>query len=198
MANRTPYHQPAFQRSNATILVVLLFLLAVTVVACSPRTLNFFFDGVPDPSKTNSLAARTDSLSGNPLSGQGGTANIDSAGIVYVHPPYKKRNCSVCHEKQDVGMKKLVQSETCYQCHDNFADQYKVVHGPVAGGFCTACHSPHAATGRGLLYEKGQKLCLKCHESKDVFQEGTHSEIGEKSCLECHNPHGGDDRYLQK
>ncbi|HCW93030.1 MAG TPA: cytochrome C, partial [Flexistipes sinusarabici] len=40
-------------------------------------------------------------------------------------------------------------SDTCLSCHkdlNNLLESMDYVHGPVAAGYCTICHSPHKST----------------------------------------------------
>jgi predicted CXXCH cytochrome family protein len=95
-------------------------------------------------------------------------------------------------------MGKLIKNlpELCYQCHEDFSTRFKVLHGPVAGGQCSVCHSPHMSLNADLLVRTGQSQCLHCHESGEIFKTAVHQDNKETNCTECHNPHGGEDRNI--
>jgi len=84
----------------------------------------------------------------------------------------------------------------CYNCHEDFSLSLPYLHGPVSGGFCTECHSPHMSENKMLLVRKGQQLCLYCHDTASLKEAGNHENLGEMDCAECHKPHGGDDRFM--
>ncbi|NVO01268.1 MAG: hypothetical protein HXX09_01065 [Bacteroidetes bacterium] len=169
------------------------------IIGCSPKSnyklLSTMFDGVPDPNKVESTTGvkSSDSLNGQSLSKK----NTSVSKVI--HPPYKDKGCSNCHEKIDnVPSSKLIkpQLELCYSCHEDFSKKFTWVHGPVAAGSCTKCHSPHASDFKKLLLKEGQALCFTCHDSKDVIKNEVHKEIGQTNCTECHNPHGGSDKTI--
>ena len=70
------------------------------------------------------------------------------------------------------------------------------LHGPVAAGYCTACHSPHLSKNEYLLKFSNSKLCLNCHNIEDISQNKAHIAIDEYTCKDCHNAHGGKDKYF--
>jgi predicted CXXCH cytochrome family protein len=157
--------------------------------------LNFFFDGVPttDTSiaaeaeknrndSTNSVVFRSDPLV--------------SFSEFIVHYPYQENECFICHDENSKSELTMPQPDLCYMCHDDYSNNYKNVHGPVAGGYCTECHNAHMSKENKLLIRTGQQLCLYCHDSVPLFKSETHKEIGLTECTLCHNPHGGDDRFI--
>ncbi len=181
-----------------TLIRIIAFIFFVSfIVRCSPqvanKTLRFFFDGVPVKdtlvqvqSVDTTSSFDSDSLTVNRIDPHKATN--------YYHVPYKEKQCDVCHDGQSMGKMLEPQPELCYQCHESFNDVYKVVHGPVAGGYCTACHSPHFAKDSTLLIRTGQDLCLYCHKPGEGYDTELHDGIEDTSCTECHNPHGGDTR----
>lgn len=185
-------------KPNPLYYLVSLLLIAASLAllaACSPKTgggvLRFFFDGVPEKKRQDSLlrlAKTTDSVNR-----QQDTMNAMAA-TGYLHPPYKQRACSKCHTGDAPGKPVYNQDAVCYTCHENYTVKYEFVHGPVAAGFCTTCHAPHYSDNKKLLIRKGQALCLDCHDRELVFKNETHAEIGTTTCTECHNPHGGTGR----
>lgn len=173
------------------IFKVLLFVLA----ACSPdsryRVLSTIFDGVPDP---NATVVSNDTISNE----QSGLMNIgvNTSSSINLHYPFQEKECNSCHLPNSMGQLSQEQPDLCYTCHDDFSNTYKVVHGPVAGGYCTTCHEPHKSKNKALLKREGQDLCLHCHVPADVLVNETHSELDGMNCTECHNPHGGSDRFM--
>jgi predicted CXXCH cytochrome family protein len=179
-----------------------LFLLALGLTtACSPdgsyKTLSFFFDGVPKPG--SKIAVEPVRLIDN-----GGIQTIISPltkkpEIQYViHAPFGKQECTSCHDKDAKSTLIMPQPALCFKCHTGFKEKYAYMHGPVASGYCTACHFPHRSELPKLLKRKGQDLCLKCHQKTQVMSNQVHSVINDKNCTECHDPHGGKDRFLLK
>ncbi|MFC1733804.1 cytochrome c3 family protein [candidate division KSB1 bacterium] len=176
----------------------LILIITIAIIsACSPKSnykvLSVFFDGVPNPSTADSIA-RIDSINQTiELSLQ----SIEKAKSQFVfHPPYLEKYCASCHDQSYMGQFLETMPGLCYQCHENFGDLYKVMHGPVDAGFCSECHNPHMSKNESLLLRTGQELCLYCHSHADVFKNEVHADIENTDCTECHNPHGGDDRFI--
>jgi len=73
-------------------------------------------------------------------------------------------------------------------CHDEFAKR-KVVHEPVSGEMCDACHLEKEPGSHEFEYAaEGGELCATCHgafEGKSV-----HAPVQEGMCTSCHDPHG--------
>jgi predicted CXXCH cytochrome family protein len=111
-----------------------------------------------------------------------------------VHGPYKEGACDDCHQGATPKLRET-QSAVCFGCHSNIEQDIHegTAHGALEGDRpCTACHSPHAATGRALLVSEDESLCATCHpeEQKAVAaSEYTHPSQGKGSCLVCHEPH---------
>jgi predicted CXXCH cytochrome family protein len=175
----------------------LLAALFYLVIGCSHKVVTFFFDGVPSNQDSltqalNNKPALPDTLKS--------TAMVEPVvkQSVYFHPPYQNKKCKICHDPSSPVKLVQEQPDLCYNCHDDFATAYTELHGPVGGGFCTACHSPHQSENKKLLLRTGQALCLFCHESKKIFSEEEHSAIGSTDCQECHNPHGSAKKHLLK
>jgi predicted CXXCH cytochrome family protein len=160
------------------------------------KTLTFFFDGVPEPGENH-----TGTDSAVEVAKFTGKTQIPDRGEIaksIVHPPYKEKQCGVCHDQGAMGRLKNTQNVICFQCHEDFNEKYKKVHGPAGSGYCTVCHNPHLADNKNLLIRTGQELCYYCHNSGLVLKNEVHKEIADASCTECHNPHGGDDRSMLK
>jgi len=167
------------------------------MAGCSPeagkKTLNFFFDGVPE----KQFVAQTAVIDSSNLSDSSASEiKIPPKPENVYHPPYLEKECTACHNLNSMGKFVMPQPQLCYQCHEDFKEIYKVVHGPVAGGYCTACHNPHFTKEKSLLKRTGQKLCLYCHEPGEGFNVESHDGIEDTACTECHNPHGGETRKM--
>lgn len=186
-------------RTGSSWRLFLLLAIIIIVSQCSPYTgrkiLTFFFDGVPNNDTSqivlaDSAAADTD------------TTEI-SEGMDYqrvalrvVHYPYSERECETCHDPNSLGSMIQPEPGLCYQCHEDLGTLYNYLHGPVEGGYCTACHHPHQADEEKLLRFTGKELCFYCHIETDVIQNEMHQDLEEMTCTDCHNPHGGEDKYI--
>jgi predicted CXXCH cytochrome family protein len=113
-----------------------------------------------------------------------------------LHYPFGEGECKSCHNEQSLGSMLASQPGLCYLCHQDLGDQYNYLHGPVAGGYCTACHDPHRSTKEKLLRFTGDELCLYCHRAESVLKSETHEGLEGMLCTDCHNPHGGEDNYI--
>ncbi|MEI7897081.1 MAG: cytochrome c3 family protein [bacterium] len=164
----------------------------------SHKTLAFFFDGVPPAQGEKTAISGNDSIHKTDSAGLKGTlAKVDNNKIFY-HQPYKLRECSSCHDQSAMGKFLKPQPMLCYQCHEDFSRKYKVLHGPVASGYCTACHEAHTGNYPKLIKRAGQQLCLYCHNTDQVFKNEAHKDIEDTTCTKCHNPHGSTDRKMLK
>jgi predicted CXXCH cytochrome family protein len=181
------------------IVVWLIVVLVTLLMACSEKVgsgfVKFIFDGVPDKNKKDTVTA---ALKSTPDSSKKilKVAAKPAEPELYFHPPYKEKACTKCHNDATPGKIVFPQHLVCYTCHEDFKKKYAYVHGPVDGGFCTGCHTPHLSKNKKLLARTGQELCLNCHTKKDILQNEAHADIGSTSCMECHNPHGGSDRFI--
>ncbi|MEN8155447.1 MAG: cytochrome c3 family protein, partial [Bacteroidota bacterium] len=81
---------------------------------------------------------------------------------LFIHHPYREKECALCHNQNRMGSLKEPQPGLCYQCHENFGNKYHFEHGPAAGGHCTECHDPHKSKEEKLLVQTGTDLCLNC------------------------------------
>lgn len=169
------------------------------IISFSPKAnykvLSTIFDGVPNPYALDSIRI-ADSISKSDSTYLQQILEAAVKNLYVYHPPYQEKECATCHDQNVMG--KLLQPEPglCYQCHDDFAQIYMFIHGPVSSGFCTECHSPHMAENEKLLLRTGQGLCLYCHQSEQVFKNESHSGIEDTNCTDCHNPHAGYDNYF--
>ena len=166
---------------------------------CSPyagkSVLHIFFDGVPEADS---------SLAENELGGSVPTDSSDYVDAAFtltepkvmIHYPYEERECASCHDEQSLGRMVEPQPGLCYICHEDFSERYNYLHGPVAGGYCTACHDPHMAENEKLLRLRGEELCFYCHKAESVLANEMHEDLDGMLCTDCHNPHGGEDKYI--
>lgn len=184
-------------RLKYLIIGLLTFAITGILTSCSSgegkEVLSFFFDGVDDNSKTEETVDTL--VAYNQEEGEFNLVTKKTPQVFY-HEPYKGKGCDNCHDLKAGNKLYESQPALCYNCHDDFNSQYSVLHGPVAAGYCTACHNPHLAKNEKLLKREGQDICLYCHQKSDVFRNEMHSDIGDTNCTECHDPHGGDDRFL--
>jgi predicted CXXCH cytochrome family protein len=184
-----------------TYVFVLLAILAGCMVfsQCSPQTgrhmLTFFFDGIPEQDSTLTVPS-TDSLISVQKEVDDPAFQVRPVKAVLVHYPYGERECGVCHDPNSLGDMVEPQPGLCYICHEDFGHSYSSLHGPVAGGYCTACHDPHSSLQEKLLRLTGKSLCFYCHLEDDVLKNEIHTGLDEMACTDCHNPHGGSDRYI--
>ncbi len=167
------------------------------MISCSPKggykVLSFFFDGVSDSLQKNSI--RKDTLTADSLATLTGQSSNDKPGYFY-HSPYYKQQCNACHDPS--ARSKIIQPQpgVCYQCHENDQQKYTYTHGPVAGGYCTECHSPHLSQYSKLLTRTGKALCTECHDESYIMKTQAHKEIDESVCTDCHSPHGSVRKFL--
>lgn len=187
-------------------------ILAGCSVESRYRTLSFFFDGVEHPDSVRvreqriALArARAESLAARNAVLEDGASQGQST--AYVHAPYEEGDCSYCHQTEEGGrrfagaveLNEPVQT-LCVGCHDDktsdaLATEYAWVHGPVAAGQCTGCHSPHQSIYPSLLKASpGPALCLRCHEASRLNETPPHAKPKTLPCLDCHGAHGSDSR----
>ena len=178
----------------------LVILLVLFTAACSPesryKVLSFIFDGVPEPDFSDNIAEVNDSVL---TSDSTNILNIaeNNKTKVFFHQPYLDKDCNSCHSNNDMGQKIKTQPELCYTCHENFEDEYAVIHGPVAGGYCTDCHDPHKSKFPELMLREGKDICLKCHDPQ-IVESDIHSLVEINECVSCHNPHGEENTFLLK
>jgi predicted CXXCH cytochrome family protein len=179
------------------VLLGLFYGILIYFPGCSVsknyKTLAFFFDGVPAP--VDSSAMKTDSLRLSDSTLLSLRADTRKVSTVNMHSPYQDKQCGSCHDQGKMGKLLTPQPGLCYTCHEDFSLKYRHLHGPVGGGACTSCHSPHSSSNDHLLQRTGQALCLYCHDKTSLLETQSHRDMGETSCTECHNPHGSDKSY---
>ena len=177
-----------------------LLLAAITLLSqCSPYAgksmLTFFFDGVPAADSTEVTGKELEVASADSAN-QALDASAVEGSLAFIHYPYEERECSSCHDQNSLGTMIEPQPGLCYMCHEDLGTQYKTLHGPVAGGYCTSCHDPHSSENEKLLRFTGQQLCFHCHMPESVLKNEMHQDLDGMECTDCHNPHGGEDKYI--
>lgn len=187
-------------RVSGIILLTIMFT-CIAFTACNTekhyRTLSIFFDGVPEPRAE--IPNRADSVQTDRATGFNESVNFDDSikpDTASVHPVYRPNQCDRCHDVTHGYRLNQRQPALCYKCHDDFKNQFKKLHGPVAAGFCTACHLPHQSNYRPLLKKSPRENCRYCHQAGDVGKNSAHADNSDIECRECHNPHGGPNKYF--
>jgi len=174
-------------------------LVMVLMSQCSPyagrNMLNFFFDGVPEHDSLNVELALADSAGADTLMASENLFVMQEFSR-FTHYPYEEGDCATCHNRQALGTMVETQPALCYLCHENLEETYIHLHGPVAGGFCTACHHPHESDREKLLRFSGDELCYHCHLETSVSKNEMHQDLDGMFCMDCHHPHGGEDKYI--
>lgn len=186
--------------NNHSHIIYLLLVIFFIFWACTPKfsynVKTFLFDGVPDPYMVKVTLIKDSTVMGVGSKVEKLKTKPVNEYRINLHEPYKKKECSKCHDRDFMNTTRVTLPELCYECHENFSKRYKVLHGPVASGDCTECHNPHQSKFNNLLMWSGQDICLHCHEMERIFMDKNHKEINDTSCTECHSPHGGDNISL--
>jgi predicted CXXCH cytochrome family protein len=179
-------------------IVFLVLIGLILLISCTPqksyKVLSFFFDGVPDPNLKIELIV--DSVNTNDNRENLELADREKPPGIYVHAPYEDEKCGDCHNINRIGEFIKPQPELCYLCHTDFNEKFSFLHGPVDGGYCSACHNAHKSKNQYLLINSDQQLCFNCHDNATVNESVFHADVKNTSCTECHNPHGGDKKSL--
>jgi len=157
--------------------------------AHSHKVLSFFFDGVPEPANDKAASLADSLLTRDTTLAASVKTPVKPMG--YYHSPYQDKQCASCHDQGSMGKLKAPMPGVCNQCHEDYADKYANLHGPVAGGQCTQCHNPHMSANENLLIRTNNDLCLQCHDAELVMQNNVHKGNPDALCLTCHDPHGG-------
>ncbi len=157
------------------------------------QVLSVLFDGVPNPEKK--LMTRDSlTLAGNKVTVP--TRLNRTKSELFFHSPYQDNSCNDCHQSAISNALQEKLPDLCYECHDDFKEEYSYLHGPVASGACLTCHHPHLAKNESLLVRTGREMCLYCHQPRDVARVEDHEGEEQTICIDCHNPHGGDDNFF--
>ena len=114
------------------------------------------------------------------------------------HEPFKKYQCSSCHNPHASNYEHLAKDEIsalCKTCHKGKKGSFgkKYSHSPFEEGACLKCHSPHSSKNPKLLRARGEKLCFSCHAGKEMFsKKNRHDPVKKGNCLSCHSHHTSD------
>jgi len=170
-----------------------VFLLSLFIlVNCSRKHLAIFFDGVPPENDNMEISADSIALQKADLViDKKAKAIQNQPKILSFHPDYQDKKCHKCHIQQKGFRLKKKGADLCKMCHIDYTTATPAVHGPVAAGFCMACHLPHKSQNENLLILPKDKICGYCHNTKDVIKNTAHKKMLEKTCLDCHYAHGG-------
>lgn len=179
------------------LFVICLWVLVLTCWrGCTPqeryRILSFFLDGVPDPNAPVERKSPSEGVSMIPAGGVPSKPKV----VYYAHKPFAEEKCNACHKPSAGLVIPATGGSICATCHKGISTEYAVMHGPVASGACTFCHTAHESTVPHLLQLKPSKLCVQCHVRGDEMLVDTppaHRDTG-RNCLDCHMGHGGDSR----
>lgn len=185
----------------------------------------FFFTGVPEPGKQQVERPQAEIdiqvATKNTRRRQGVLPPVP----YFMHGPFAAGRCESCHATTEskpfrTGMDKPSDSRAkrtvnigdrlayteetlCISCHSEksqaAADARGLwLHGPVASGWCTQCHSPHKSPRQYLLLKPNIELCTQCHTTADLQITLEHQQNPAVDCVSCHNPHMGLSAMLLK
>lgn len=183
-----------------------MFLLAAGILAgCADPVRDhavktFFFDGVPALPSLDVLCEENMEVIFNDyyearieetFAGAEEEGIHPELGDSSIHPPFRDKNCTGCHDFQKENLLLLPKNELCFKCHKDFIKGV-FVHGPVAVADCLACHFPHQSSNSSLLKESRNNICGKCHRERRQA-ESMHIRVIENKmfCVDCHDPHSG-------
>jgi predicted CXXCH cytochrome family protein len=119
-----------------------------------------------------------------------------------VHDLVSSGDCDSCHEavesEEEEHRFTLIAegAALCYECHDEYSDDLRYLHGPVAAGACLTCHDAHGSDHEMLLIDEIQVLCCDCHEDVDdrIKNMAFPHDPATEGCVDCHDSHGGDNQ----
>ena len=191
------------------------------------QMLTFFFTGVPAPGEEQAKEREAEKPAGAAPASKRTRREFFQEPQFFAHGPYGAGHCDKCHavtaskpfrseaagaikaapapERKSIGPRLAAPlKELCLTCHGDMAHtvaqaQGLWMHGPVANGWCVACHSPHRSARQYMLLGKNNvELCTGCHRKPDLLQTAAHQKEPEADCLACHNPHLGRSASLLK
>ncbi len=108
--------------------------------------------------------------------------------------------CDACHEDGALleAPSAAQVNEMCLMCHE----PRRTGHPIPDGVSCTKCHTPHAASGPGLMRGYEKEICLSCHTEIAALRVGSasyHPAFGvSQDCTVCHRLHTGSTGALLK
>lgn len=120
------------------------------------------------------------------------------------HIPDNEKACVICHKLSNdltlVTTGTVTDTNPCFFCHKEkmglFTQDY--VHGPVAGGSCTICHTPHGSEFENSLIYPVEVLCSTCHTNMDDARtkQIQHKPFLKGKCGQCHDPHSTNHKWV--
>jgi len=185
-----------------TLLCVVLILLGLGLLAgCS------LFESKKEPTPTPVSRTGEGRVTAIPFAGAQPaprpTSAISVGGKNYIHEPFARGACNVCHNVDDVRNPmalKTERSELCAICHTSVKEQeqFVVLHAPFKNRDCTTCHDPHASDRVFLLRADPNLLCQACHgpQVQPTPEARQHTPFAEGQCIACHRPHGSPNEKL--
>lgn len=120
------------------------------------------------------------------------------------HAPFKKLECSTCHNPHTSNYQHLVKEhigKLCKSCHKGKKGAFdkKYGHSPFEEGACLKCHDAHSSKNRKLLVAERGELCFSCHAKKEIVsKKHKHKPVKKGECLTCHSPHTSDHEAMLK
>lgn len=120
----------------------------------------------------------------------------------YLHQPYAKGECSVCHVSSDYK-KVSKEASLCLKCHETVLETFNNASSHlVAGGEkgpCLSCHNAHGGNKKFLMNRFSGEACYSCHsDTKASLNESNYIHPRLSDCLQCHEGHSSPDRRFLK
>jgi predicted CXXCH cytochrome family protein len=112
--------------------------------------------------------------------------------------------CNSCHSHSHNEESSLIigdkAADKCFSCHPGKIEKFnkEYIHGPVAGGSCVVCHSPHGSRFDHSLINAEEILCFSCHDFQQEFKEWPvqHTPFRDGQCGACHDPHATSNKWV--
>jgi predicted CXXCH cytochrome family protein len=116
------------------------------------------------------------------------------------HNPFKGGECTTCHVKNSLKVKKLG-INICLECHKStlagFNKRYSHLVAGTGDNVCVDCHTPHASDEDNLMKGKGEVVCYACHaDTKEFSDNSTFRHPKVKDCAACHVSHASNYRFF--
>ncbi len=80
------------------------------------------------------------------------------------------------------------------ECHAVYETAH-YIHGAVAPGDCSVCHSGDVGAHSYPLRREGNALCTYCH-AVEGNREHQHDALQAPGCVACHDPHASETKFL--